>query len=171
MKDEYLEFLKDLVGGMKGYKLLSYSLFNCLYIYQPYDVDRFRDGLNMRYVFARKNGYSNEEVLEGLSGNCALLEMMVALSVKAADIVVDEEIGDQSPLIFMDMLKSSGLSDLTDDQFSDDLFSLRIRALTNQTYLPDGRNGWFYIPGECSMNRISIWDQLNKYLIRKYYTC
>ena len=120
MKDEYFEWLTNLICGNKYSNDISYrKLFEYLHgtdfiFVLPMDQNRAEDGISLRYHFALEIGY--EHIPESLYGPCSVLEMLIALATKCEDYMDDTDYGDRTKQWFWNMLKNLG-NDLLSGEF------------------------------------------------------
>lgn len=168
----YFDWIVSFVYDDRGFVNLSYrKLLETLdlttfRVTMPMDSNRYQDGIALRYRFGLENYIPNEEIEESLAGECSMLEMMVALSIRIEDhIMGDADIGDRTARWFWDMIASLGLSDMTDSNF--DLFKVHdiLNNFMERRYLPNGRGGLFELknPPE-DLRNVEIWYQANWYL-------
>lgn len=159
---KYFNFLESCIGYRENYRKLMNALFSKEFVYKMEDIDRFRDGIALRYVFADEFGYTNDTIRNELSGACTVLETMVALCHGAEDILYDPE-SDENKMVktFDFMLDSLGLADMDDDHFSAEKVDRILNDFLFHKYNEDGRGGLFYIPNE-KVKDLSLWYQLNK---------
>ena len=84
--NEYFEWLSDLVCGKRYSKKISYRkllsyLHSITFNYSiPNDVNRAKDGIDLRYRFAMTHGY--RDVPMCLDGPCSIFEMIAALAIR-----------------------------------------------------------------------------------------
>ena len=169
--NEYFEWLSDLVckdrySSQISYRKLLMRLHDIEFRYSlPMDQNRASDGINLRYRFAyRHSDIANAESY--LHGPCSVLEMMVALSMRCEeDIMDDGEIGDRTSQWFWTMIRNLGLGTMTDSKFDRNLVDSAVARFLDRDYEPDGRGGLFQVKNcKYDMRSIEIWHQLNEYL-------
>lgn len=179
IKSEYFDWLYDYVCTSRNIPGLSYrKLFSTLHNIEftyilDNDANRYDDGIELRRRFAlEKLGYTVDDkdgyryILDILRGSCSVLEMIVALSLRCEEQIMDDpRYGNRLKQWFWSMIKTIGLQTMTDDNFDFDFVQHKIYIFLNRQYEPDGTGGLFYIPdtGE-DMRELSIWAQLNRYL-------
>ena len=80
------------------------------------DADRAEDGINLRYRFGYENGYESAMIASYLDDRpCSVLEMMVALSMKMEEQIMDDpDIGDRTSVWFWKMIDNLGLGTMHD---------------------------------------------------------
>ena len=168
--NEYFEWLFNLVCGRRYSKrvsfrrLLSY-LHSITFSYSiKKDANRAADGVDLRYRFALEQGYADTP--ECLDGPCSVLEMMVALSIRCEETIMDDpNIGDRTSQWFWGMITNLGLGSMIDDRFDRQYVDDVITRFLNRKYDPDGKGGLFRIKN-CmyDLRKIEIWNQLCWYL-------
>lgn len=175
VENEYFEWLynyvcKNKVHDKISYKKLFATLHDTEFIFSiPNDVNRAEDGIYLRYTF--KNYFEEFEGIPlpcKIMGPCSVLEMLVALSIKCEENIMDNpEYGDRTAQWFWMMMSNLGLSLMTDDIYDRDYVKERIDIFLNREYSPEGKGGLFYIK-DCSedLRNVEIWAQLCWYLDR-----
>lgn len=172
--DEYFEWLSSLVCKNQFSKQFSYGtllrhLHDTEFIYSiPKDQNRAEDGLDLRYRFAMScfYGSSHEAILEELDGPCSVLEMMVALSIRCEENIMDDpNIGDRTRQWFWGMIANLGLNSMYDARYDRRFVDDRLMIFLNRAYEPDGKGGLFRIR-DCDrdLRTVEIWYQLCWYL-------
>ena len=146
LTNEYFEWMYNLVCDPDdvSYRKLLYFLHSQKFIYTiPMDENRYADGINLRYTFGDKHGYSHPMIASMLdTEECSVLEMMVALAYRCEnEIMCDSELGDRTGLWFMDMLESLGIDYMDDHYFDVDTATYIIDRFLNREYDYDGRGG------------------------------
>lgn len=168
--NDYFEWLynyvcKGRVNNKVSYRKLFMFLHSKEFIYYiRNDVNRARDGADLRYRFAMLK--DDEHLLKFLEGPCSVLEMMVALAIRCEETIMDDtNYGDRTGQWFWNMLSNLGISFMTDDRFDYDFAEEKIFNFLERRYDPDGKGGLFYIKGcEDDLRDIEIWTQLCWYL-------
>lgn len=131
------------------------------------DGNRAEDGLDLRRRFARHYPYeSYDDTMLYLDGPCSVLEMMVALAVRAEEQIMDDpSIGDRTGQWFWGMIVNLGLGSMHDDNFDRRLVDISIERLLNRDYEPNGKGGLFTVRHRNEdMRDVEIWYQLCWYL-------
>ena len=165
INNEYFEWMYDLVGGMRGsaytsYRKLLMLLHNTEFVYSiPMDENRAEDGIDLRHRFSFTNSYL-------LDKPCSVLEMMVALSIRCEESIMDDTtMGDRTSQWFWGMIKNLGLNSMTDANFDKKYVENQVRAFLNRDYESDGRGGLFRVKDcEVDLRDVEIWYQLCWYL-------
>lgn len=170
VKLDYFEWMYNLMCGERFARSITYRklftlLHNTEFVYFiPHDENRAEDGIALRYRYCLDNECENLEYC--LDGPCSVLEMMVALAIRCEErIMSDPEKGDRTSQWFWDMIRSLGLSSMTDYNFDEWTAKDCIWKFLNRKYSPNGKGGLFTIN---RWNRdardTEIWYQLMAYL-------
>ena len=175
IENEYFEWLynyvcKYKVHGDISYRKLFATLHDTEFIFSiPNDVNRAIDGEDLRYRFSLEF-----EEREGvpipckIEGPCSVLEMMVALSDRCEEHIMDDpDIGNRTGKGFWDMIENLELDGMSDTSFDECYVEEVIDRLLNREYGRNGEGGLFYIP-HCPYDLRSeeIWYQMMWYLDR-----
>lgn len=165
--DLYFEWLtnivcKDLFSKSISYnKLLSYLHSVEFTFIIPRDINRAKDGIDLRYRYHLETGspYNRDEP-------CTVLEMMVALTLRCEETIMDNpSYGDRTSQWFWAMIKNLGLSSMTDREYDEKYVEQVIHNLLERNYEPDGRGGLFRIKNcDLDLRDVEIWYQLCGYL-------
>ena len=125
----------------------------------PLDENRLLDGLDLRFRFADENSYY-------IDGDCSVLEMMVALSLRCEEhIMSDDEIGNRTGRWFWEMIDNLGLESMYDDNFDKVYADKIIYRFLNREYEPNGDGGLFTVRNRnVDLRKVEIWYQLMWYL-------
>lgn len=129
----------------------------------PNDDNRILDGLELRNEFLADIRYHiGEDDEEWASAGCSVLELLVGLSRRLADLD-----GGEPRIWFWRMMRNLGLDQL-DDQIPYDWEDVDevLSTFIFRTYERDGRGGLFPLehPKE-DQRKVEIWYQLNAYLM------
>lgn len=179
IKNDYFNWLYNYVCKGRSHDKISYSLLlkhlhqiEFTYIISN-DVNRAKDGVDLRYRFAMTNGYDNPEsecdiytILNILDGPCSVLEMMVALAVRCEETIMhNTDYGDRTGQWFWGMMSNLGIGPMFNDIYVPEHVDNCINIFLNREYKPDGNGGLFYIR-ECidDLRYVDIWTQLCWYL-------
>ena len=94
--------------------------------------------------------------------DCSMLEMMVALAIKAENIVGDSSVGDRTPLWFWSMIQSLGLLWTAEDENYDETKVIFIiDCFINHDYAENGKGGLFTVEDPPhDMRNVEIWNQM-----------
>lgn len=170
----YFDWMCDKVSDQPYFRNTSYevllkALHQTDFTYTiPLDENRAQDGMDLRWRFANEVdfGMPPEQVMDHLEAPCSVLEMMIALSIRCEEHLMDDpDIGDRTGQWFWMMIMNLGLNRLTDERFDYGLFHHRIMIFLNREYHPNGTGGLFVVDG-CSqdMRKLEIWYQMALYL-------
>lgn len=170
VKEEYFEWLYSYVCKGRAHNKVSYrKIFEHLHKIEftfsiPNDINRARDGVDLRYRFAMLE--DDETIIRILDGPCSVLEMMIALSIRCEETIMDDtRYGDRTGQWFWDMMKTLGIGNMTDDIYDEEIVEDVVYNFLNRNYSPDGRGGLFYIKGcDEDLRDLEIWIQLCWYL-------
>lgn len=174
IKNEYFEWLSDIVCGERYSKSISFSkllmrLHSIEFRYSILkDQNRADDGINLRYRFALFQGYEDcaDMILDDLYGPCSVLEMIIALAIKCEETIMDDPtIGDRTGQWFWGMITSLGLGSMMDSRFDKRFVDEVIDRFLDREYEANGRGGLFTI-NNCDedLRDMEIWYQLMRYL-------
>ena len=170
VENKYFEWLYNYVCKGRINNNISYKkLFALLHdteftFYVRNDINRARDGVDLRYRFAML--LDDDKILDILDGPCSVLEMMVALAIRCETTIMDDtRYGDRTNQWFWSMLSNLGISYMTDDEFDRGIANEKIYNFLERQYEADGRGGLFYIKGcKDDLREVEIWTQLCWYL-------
>lgn len=166
----YFEWLCDLVDDGR-YKKLCYILFETEFTYTiSMDGNRYADGINLRYRFARENDIPHPVIASELDNNpCSIFEMMVALALRfEEDIMTNDDYGNRTYIWFRDMLKSLGLIDMTNSNIDPEFVEDVLDRFLNHDYASNGKGGLFTVNGSnYDLRYVEIWYQAMWYLSEK----
>ena len=163
---EYFEWLCDTVCGDRfaqgvSFERLLARLHEIEFVYSiPKDENRAEDGMDLRYRFA------HEDADRYLRGPCSVLEMLVALSLRCEETIMDDpDKGNRTGQWFWGMITNLGLGSMTDDRYSRGYVDECVFRFLYREYAPDGKGGLFRIRDcEDDLRDVEIWYQLCWYL-------
>ena len=171
LTDKYFEWLVDIVARDRFSEQTSYTklfthLHNTAFVYSlTLDRNRALDGRDLRYRFSRRFG-CDESALDDLPCICSVFEMMVALSIRCEEYIMDDPAyGDRTSQWFWRMISSLGLAGEYNSRYDENHVNQILHRFLDREYDADGTGGLFYIK-DCrtDLRRIEIWDQLTIYL-------
>lgn len=171
--NDYFEWLYNIVcegrfPPNRSRRKLLMALHDTEFRYSiPLDENREEDGLNLRHRFAKQYRYeSYNDTLLYLDRPCSVLEMMIALAVRAEEQIMDDpDIGDRTSQWFWGMIVNLGLGSMHDDNFDRRLVDISIGKMLNRNYEPNGKGGLFTVRHRNEdMRDVEIWYQLSWYL-------
>lgn len=173
--DAYFNWIFDLVCKDRfapeiSFRELLLHLHKTRFRYSiPRDQNRAKDGEDLRYRFALTQAEYPDEVdriLDILNRPCSVLEMMVALAIRAEEAIMDDpNIGDRTRQWFWTMLSNLGLASMSDRYFDRTFVIDQLERFMDRDYAPDGKGGLFRIR-DCDrdLRNVEIWHQLCWYL-------
>lgn len=129
------------------------------------DENRAQDGIDLRDRFIRECGYHEEDEVY-LEKPCSVLEMMVALAIRAEQTIMDDpDAGNRTGQWFWEMITSLGLGRMDDLNFNRAKAMRTIDRFLDRKYEPNGKGGLFTMPDcERDLRDVDIWYQINWYL-------
>lgn len=142
------------------------------------DLDRAEDGIALRQMYddivdreldryPRCVNMKSFEYAEDIYGDCRVLEMLVALSMRMCDIMQDTGVDNSVSRWFWEIMENVAFDILHDDVWfeydGDDLVERHVNRIMDRDIRSgqNGRGGWFYVRG---WTRIEIWYQMHNYL-------
>ena len=172
LREQYFNWLSDITH-LTQHSFLLRKLFETEFWWTiPFDANRADDGVQLRYRFGRMSSIPDPVTCDELDiCPCSMLEMMVALAIRAEeDIIGDEKIGDRTGLWIHDMLVSLGLMGYVDSVYDEREVNYILNCFMEHRYARTGEGGLFTIP-DLELNRdmrnVEIWSQLNWFLNRQ----
>lgn len=150
-KSSYMILLKEL------YRKPFYSVLHN-------DENRAADGIDLRGALSSKED------------GCCVLEMLVALAIKAEYLCGPEEGGPSQSEWFWIMLDNLGLLRFTDSEWyshsSEEMVNQILDRFLERGYGRDGSGGLFPIQSRVrDQRRVEIWYQLSFYIEENYPQC
>lgn len=167
--NEYFEWMYNYVCEGRAHKEISYrKLFMYLHDTEftysiERDENRAYDGICLRRRFAHtKPEEDYNYILDILDGPCSVLEMMIALSIRFEEEIMDNPLyGCRTQQWFWSMLKNMGLNLMTDAVYDKQYVEQAVDIMLNREYERNGRGGLFYIPNcRDDLRKFEIWTQL-----------
>lgn len=133
------------------------------------DQNRAEDGKDLRYRYALTRGEDPDEIDEItdiLAGPCSVLEMMIALAIRAEESIMDDVLlGDRTAQWFWKMVTNIGLGSAMDTNLDYRVVSRKLDRCLDREYAPNGRGGLFTVLDcEYDLREVEIWYQLCWYL-------
>lgn len=167
----YFEWICDFVcKNDYRHRLLIWSkllvtLFDREFTYiLDMDGNRAVDGIDLRHRFMDETGCYFPLTMKNRP--CSILEMMVALSIRCEDHIMDDpDIGDRTAKWFWSMIESLGLSEMQNRMYDASYVDEILDIFLNREYQTNGRGGLFTISHEeHDMTKVEIWYQMMCYL-------
>lgn len=172
--NEYFEWMVNIVCGKRFSGKMTYKkLLSCLHMI-PFrcvmrsDENRAADGVDLRWRFAVETGRENQNtwIRDCLEGPCSVLEMLVALSIRTEETIMDNPaLGDRTGQWFWGMIATLGLGAMNDNEFDKRVVENTVNTFLDRQYDSDGAGGLFRIRGiDVDLTEVDIWTQLCWYL-------
>lgn len=172
--EDYISWLIGFVCS-DSQRDIYQSLFSILLETEFYpvverDINRGKDGLQLRYDYADQNGLYRDFWVDDLPDYCSVLEMLVALAISwDNDIVFGHKSGQRIGLWFWEMLQNLGIAEETDFDFNDSYINMCLNTFINRDYGYDGVGGLFPLHDPpCDQRECEIWYQMNYYIMERY---
>lgn len=130
----------------------------------PNDDNRIEDGKELRWEFLREANLNESDSTEWLSLGCSVLELLIALSRRAAF-----ETDDPASYWFWIMVSNLGLGKVSDaNPKPEGAIDHILDNFIWRTYNTDGWGGLFPLiePSE-DQRQVELWYQLNAYLLER----
>ena len=165
-RNKYQDYIYWLAESVE-YPLDEYSeLFECLmnieFVWSiRNDENRAADALNLRHEFEFEWG----EIPELIDKGPMVLEVLVKMAIRAADIVYDSDEKDKTPFFFDEMIHNLSLNEY-------------VNGCCDELLVQDIVFKWMdRVPGYCLFNiknvpkpleEVEFWNQMNWYLTEYY---
>lgn len=170
ISNEYFEWLCDCVCAHSKYDLVTFDkllshLHDVEFTYTiPKDKNRATDGIDLRWRFTCERDWL--DIPECLDGPCSVLEMMVALALRAEETIMDDpNIGNRTGQWFWGMIVNLGLGSMIDRRYDKERVDMVLERFLNRDYEADGRGGLFTLRHcDQDVRDFEIWRQLCYYL-------
>jgi hypothetical protein len=168
--DRYLEWLYKHFAAVRNrnparsYWKLAKQLYTTEFVWLiPNDDNRVEDGVLLREEFVSERG-SDGVTQEWMALGCSVLEMMVALANRAADLT-GEEAADWMQRFFTNLdiveYRDNKYNKTAQDKTNDILEVFIYRA-----YREDGQGGLFPLQHSShDQTKVELWYQLNEYIL------
>lgn len=167
----YFIWLRGVVfenSHWRNYRRLLRKLFDTEFVFSiAEDGNRADDGVELRYRFCREKGVPQAAAAAELDDRpCSVLEMMAALAIRCeGHIMSDPEYGNRTDVWFFAMIRSLGLSEMTDELFDEDRVEAALTRMMDRAYRPNGRGGLFTVQNpKRDLRSVEIWMQMCWYL-------
>lgn len=165
-EERYFNWLCELVNASSDKHDFLWCLFDTHFMYQlARDANRVSDGLSLRVQYAEDTG--DETDISDYP--CSVLEVMVALAMRAESILYDPEEGPHEPQLFWQMVENMGIKNTDNESFDYYDTMHKLHRMMGRRYSPDGKGGLFRIRGVTEdLRDVELWNQMLWYLL-KYY--
>lgn len=152
----------DYKGPFAFQKLLKY-LHSVPFTYTVImDENREADGIALRRRYCL---YHEGEDESYLTGSCSVLEMMLALSIRCEETIMDDpRYGDRTGQWFWRMIVNMGLGGMYDAKFDKERAVKNVERFLKREYEPDGSGGLFTVRDSGDLRKVEIWNQLLWYI-------
>jgi len=172
VKNRYLDFLCEIVGGTDEYSRLLGELHGIeFYSLIPNDDNRGEDGKQLREKFADERGQHALSLC--LTDPCTVLEMLIGLSFRLEFETAQsrwEKTPDEWFWILIDNLDLTCYDDsvFLDDEMCYTLFS-KVSQMLERHYESDGNGGLFPLKHpKKDQRRVELWYQMSAYVLENY---
>lgn len=166
---DYFEWLRDVIHmyepAYEHYSALIKMMYDLEYHYTlQVDDDRSVDGKTLRNIYARETG---DKYIHYWNGSCSVLEMLVALSVRADKDITGVPDNDGSFVWFWTFVENLGLMEYDDSHFDPDAVCQIIDDWMERRYQKNGFGGLFPVQNESGRDQrnLSTWQQLCQYIM------
>lgn len=168
--NDYFDWMSNLVCVGAHFKRTSYRkllmrLHDTEFRYSiTNDGNRAEDGTDLRHRFASEFGIKNISLY--LTGPCSVLEMMIALSIRCEEHIMDDpDIGDRTSKWFWGMVANLRLETMSDTRFNINYVDEKISIFLDREYASNGNGGLFTVSDcEYDLRYVEIWYQMCWYL-------
>lgn len=170
---DYFNWLQTKVKIPKNHsKLAHYLSSNDFYYFEDdkirNDVNRYHDGLDLRYTFSVEDGYElhiREEDCSD-SNECSLLEFFVALAEKFSFNAGEDELSVSSA--FREMMTNLGIWQ-NDREFDYKFVESKIKNMLDRKYGIHGKGSIFPLKSaHINAQKSEIWVQMREYINENY---
>jgi hypothetical protein len=178
LEGRYLSWLTSLtwhqgLANISRYSFLINKLFETEYIpLHARDVNRAADGIELRYQFGLEKDISDELISSEIDTRpCSILEMMLALADHIeSDIMYDPSDGENIGRWFWEMIYNLGLWDQDNNHYNEKYVNDILTKFNNGEYAENGEGGLFPMDDPSfDVRQLELWDQMNRYIVAKYY--
>lgn len=167
---DYKEWLENIVypdwsDRMQHQRLLSDLFETTYYPRMRSDVNRQKDGLELRYRYSYEKEIRVDEVRGVLPERCSLLEMLVAMAIRCEEeITGDLSKGDRTSYWLRCWIHNLGI-DMSDAEYNERTYKSRVTTFLLRRYAYDGEGSIFYIPNPPEdMRYVDTWLALSYWL-------
>lgn len=165
-RNDYFNWLYDIACADRFSNELSYRKLliylhtrEFTYVIEK-DKSRAADGVDLRCRFAQE--ISDMRVVEWLSGPCSVLEMMVALSLRCEETIMDDpKFGNRTSQWFWRMVANLGFGYMNDKRFDKKEADAIVNRFLDRRFSPNGNGGLFTIRDcEYDLRDVEIWTTM-----------
>lgn len=174
IQSEYFQWLCGLVGIDEpdhSYWTLAQILHRRVFRwYVDNDGNRYEDGIKMREIFEDASNFTDYSCLDG---DCSVLEMLIALAIRIADMLGTDDPGDIQWWFWkmLENLWGLDMDELEDGElliggYTDYLFCKKMDIWLDRKFQRDGSGGIFPLKkAKKDQRKVEIWYQMQSYLM------
>lgn len=174
MTASYFRWLISKIGGealnRKCYSRLFGFLFREEFTWDQKiytDISREEDGFDLRLQYCAE---TKKRIDVSSGSSCSVLEMLIALSIRADRDVMWIPGEDHPERLFWIMLDNAGLLEYDDRCFDKFTVYNIVDNILKRNYLPNGQGGFFPVKRVYyDMRTLPLWEQMNQYLNENYF--
>ena len=169
--EQYFDWICSLISSQDRdahtYEKVLRYLFNTDFCWViELDANRADDGIELRYRFGYEKELESPIIASEIDIRpCTILEMMVALSLRCEEDIMQGTEERRVDKWFWVMMENLGLYRLDDWSYDEQTAAIIVDDLLGHRYSPDGKGGLIYLPGiEHDLRHVEIWYQMMWYL-------
>jgi hypothetical protein len=179
IRQAYFEYLYDLVKEDAPERKDYWMLLSDLQAFKFYwsvehDENRAQDGIDLRRRYLEGEWWANGE--EALSGECSMLEMMIALAERMAFELAGTDVSPdiyRTGSCFWEMVENLGLTRYSDGEYErlngPFVVNKTLHDVVTRNYDETGVGGIFPLRGDYGDQRyVELWYQMQEYLTERY---
>ena len=175
IKIEYFNHLVDTVVDKKHPRLDYIPLLDLLHkipfeLHMQEDEDRVKDGQYLRDKWCSEEGIY-EHLYEFEDEKVSVLEVLVALAERLSFQIGNNCTGDHGiPECFWEILGNLGIEKYSAGNYIPLNIKEKVRVWMYRRYRKDGLGGAFPLQNSrYNQKNLTIWDQMNAYILEKYW--
>lgn len=179
IRQAYFEYLYDLVKEDAPERKEYWMLLSDLQAFKFYwsvehDENRAQDGIDLRRRYLEGEWWTNGE--EALSGECSMLEMLIALAERMAFELAGTDVSPdiyRTGSCFWEMVENLGLTRYSDGEYErlngPFVVNKTLHDVVTRNYDETGVGGIFPLRGDYGDQRyVELWYQMQEYLAERY---
>lgn len=179
IRQAYFEYLYDLVKEDAPERKDYWMLLSDLQAFKFYwsvehDENRAQDGIDLRRRYLEGEWWANGE--EALSGECSMLEMLIALAERMAFELAGTDVSPdiyRTGSCFWEMIENLGLTRYSDGEYErlngPFVVNKTLHDVVTRNYDETGVGGIFPLRGDYGDQRyVELWYQMQEYLAERY---
>lgn len=170
MVKNYIKWLMKLVNAKPRHYDLFETMFGVEFTYfVGNDINRAHDGLALRDMYMDDTGF--HELYDILDNEpCSVIEMLVALAIRMADLMHDADVGDKTGHYFWLMIDNLGVKCTTLNEGDRANIVQKCLDFCDRKYDQGGTGGILVVQNPPKdMRKVEIWCQANWYLTEEYF--